>query len=71
MYNQTDPHVKEQKAIYFFCFIFFLDNRPLMCFYASTLRGIINAWAEENGKHKAFQLRVLVLLLLCTGLPAA
>jgi len=85
MYNQTDLYVKEQKPFCHceaqqspapcyrshFIFLFFLDNRPLVCFYTRTLRGIIKAWAEENGKHKEFQLRVLVLLLLCTGLPAA
>jgi hypothetical protein len=33
--------------------------------------GKYQAWAEENGKHKEIQLSVLVLLLLCTGLPDA
>jgi hypothetical protein len=42
-----------------------------VCFYALTLRGIIKAWAEENGENEDIQQRLLVLLLLCTGLPAA
>ena len=49
----------------------FLTTGRAVCFYALTFRGNIKAWAEENGKHKEFQLRVLVLLLLCTGLPDA
>ena len=27
---------------------FFLDNRPLVCFKAGNLQGIIKAWAEEK-----------------------
>jgi hypothetical protein len=49
--------------------IFFLDNRPGAVFYCPIFRE--KARADENGTDEEQQLRILVLLLLCTGLPDA
>jgi hypothetical protein len=48
---------------------FFLTTAGPVCFDARTFGK--NRQGQNNGPHKELQLRVLVLLLLCTGLPDA